>query len=64
MDQAKRFRKTQNISLPPDEQRFVRAQAERYHGGNVSRYFRFLVKRDQLEQYEREQRSGVQEQVA
>ena len=51
---AKRFRKTQTLSLPPEEQRFMRAQAERYHGGNISRYIRFLLARDRLEQAQRE----------
>lgn len=51
----KRFRKTQNISFTPDDLRFAWAQAEQFHGGNVSRYIRTLIRRDQLEQSQRAQ---------
>lgn len=56
-EREKRFRKTRNISLTPADERFIRAQAERYHGGNVSRYVQFLIRRDQQAEAERAQRS-------
>ena len=58
----KRFRRTRNVSLTPADERWMVAQAERFHGGNVSRYIQHLVRRDQLEQAQRER--GQVEQVA
>ena len=57
-EQAKRFRKTRNVSLTPADERFMVAQAKRDHGGNVSRYVQHLVRRDQLAEAERTRQHG------
>ena len=47
MADEQRGRVTQNISLQPEEQRHAKAQADRFHGGNISRYFQTLIARDE-----------------